>query len=107
MGVYSKARLFGAALPTANTNLLATDIRPNFDMSEFRVHVACSKAGKLHMKRTDFESGLTLTEVLSLTQIGADEGWTYYVPVRVSTSYNFSYSVTNGTIFLQVDEVAQ
>jgi hypothetical protein len=108
MGVHSQVRIIGQSLPSANTNILVTDIKPIFDMSEFRIHFASSKAGRLSMKRTDILSGVTISELLGTANSGADEGTTYLIPVRNVTKYNFTFSVTNGTILVfQVDEISQ
>jgi hypothetical protein len=106
MGTYAKARLFNVALPAANTNLLSQDITMAFDLTQLRIHIATTKQGKLSMKRTEIVTGITITEALSTTNQGADEGWTYIVPTRAISKFNFTYSATGGTILVfQVDEV--
>jgi hypothetical protein len=106
MGTYAKARLFNVALPAADTNMLSHDITPVFDLTQLRVHLATTKQGKLSMKRTEISTGVTISEVLSAANQGANEGWTYIVPTRAISRFNFTYSATGGTILVfQVDEV--
>ena len=108
MGVYTKGRLFNAPLPESGTKLLSSDIYPNFDMSELRVHFCPSKTGRLSITRKEISTGVSISELLGTSNIGANEGVTYMIPTRAVSSYNFTFSVTNGTtLVLQVDEVAQ
>ena len=108
MGVYSRIRLFNMTLPAIGADLLSQDIQPIFDMSEFRIHIAVSKAAKLTMKRKEISTGTSITENLSSQVFALDEGVTYTVPTRAIEKYNFSLNVSTGTLWvLQIDEVAQ
>jgi hypothetical protein len=103
MGFYPKARLFNVDLPAADKDILDKGITTLADCSQFRIHVACSKAGRFYMTRTS--GGATIREDLFGGNITADSGNTVSVPARLGTTYNFQFSVTNGKVLiLQVDE---
>ena len=103
MPVHVRGRVFNAALPAANANLLSANVVPLFDLSEFRITFSSSKGGRLTMKRE--YNGTTVSQLLGTSNIGADEVVVYDIPTRAIESYNFSYSVTNGSYCLQVDSV--
>jgi hypothetical protein len=101
----AKAALFNTALPTAESNWLASNITPTNSPSYLRIYVCVSVAGILRVART--VSATTITENLnSGNSLTADAAYMFDVAWRSGDSINIRYSVTTGTIkILRIEEI--
>jgi hypothetical protein len=101
----AKAALFNTALPTAESNWLASDITPTNSPSYLRIYVCVSVAGVLRVART--VGATTITENLnSGSSLAADAAYMFDVAWRSDDSINIRYSVTTGTIkILRIEEI--
>ena len=106
MGVNSRAHIFNVELPVAGKNFLSANIKPLFDNSEIRIHIAISKAGKLSLVR-QHDADTIVEELNGGTNLEANTGYNFLIPTRFFSSYNFRYSADHGTILvLQVEEIS-
>ena len=101
----AKANTFNAALPAANADLLAADIKPSNDPGIFRIYVCIAVAGVLYFDRT--VGAATVAEALnSGVALVAGAGYMFTVPTRAGEAYNLHYSATGANISkLQIDEM--
>ena len=102
----AKAKLFNAALPAAEANLLADDIVPTSSPSYLQIYICAATGGVFRVARTS--GGTTVTENLNGgVALLADAAYLFTVPWRAGDSINFRYSATGEKIkSLIVDEVA-
>ena len=100
-----KASVFNTALPSAEGDILSSDITPTSTPTFFRIYVCIDTNGILRVVRT--VSDTTITENLnSGVQLVADAAYMFTIEVRAGDSINFRYSTTGGTIkTLRVDEI--
>lgn len=97
----TKARVFNLALPTADSDILGSDIVPTNTPSYIRIYFVASITGVLSVMRT--VSAVTIAEQLnSGVALAANAAYMFTVPWRTGDSINIQYSTTGGTI-LTVD----
>ena len=96
--------IFNTALPTADTNLLASDLTPNLSRGYLRIYACISVSGILKLRRT--RGATTVTELLNAgSALTASAAYMFDIHWRSGDSINLQYSVTTGTIYvLAIDE---
>ena len=100
----NKSTLFNTALPGAGSNILNSDISPQFSPGTLRIYVCISIAGVLSIARTS--GGSTITENLNAgSSLVACAAYIFSVPWTIGETINLRCSTTGGIIYkLQIDE---
>jgi hypothetical protein len=104
MGVSSSARVVSKNTPSGN--ILDNDIRPTIENSKFRIFVCFTAAGKFTVRQSVEDKTLN-TSMNNGSDLVADAGYIFEIPVRADATYNFRYTGSTGkTEILQIEEIS-